>query len=226
VGTLSGSVGQTTKRITLGAAVVLVLGLTADLAGITTFATGLDLHGIVTKVGGSSAPDGETPTVHAPTGHATPHPGSVSPDVSATPHAEPPSIEYLANVKPASESMFVEGRVANIGGKDYQDTVLFPCDADPATTSGVYSLGGTASRFKATVGLEPKWSSDYKVPITVLGDKMTLGRYIVSVGDARKIDVNVKGVGLLRLVCGDAVDEDGVTFPVEVAWGNAEITRG
>lgn len=215
--------GVATKRAAICAAVVLALGLVADLMGITSFTTGRDLRGIVDWIGPPPS-QSATPSVSRsspPAGKTSRQPGK-----TAVPEAPPqPRTEYLTQVEAASNSTWIEGRVANIDGNEYQDTLFFPCGYSPAETDAVYSLGGAGIRFTAIVGIEPSNSADYRVPITIQGDDRILSRFTISVGHARKVNVDLKGVKLLRLACGDATDSRGVTYAVAVAWGDAAVTR-
>jgi hypothetical protein len=141
--------------------------------------------------------------------------------------ASAPSTRYFTDMAPGGDlSNTVTTGLVQIYGHTYPKSIDFYCGTSPGDTPGTYNLNGTATKFMATVGLEDKWPTTYVVGMSVVGDGRTLKTFSVSVLKPRKISVDVTNVQILQLECSDAVDtSDGVTYPADVAWGNARVVE-
>ena len=179
--------------------------------------------GIARCTGGTSA--ASSPPAIAPSVPITTAPAS--PVATSSAAASGPTLAYLADMTPSGDlGMFVTPGLVQIHGKTYPKSITFMCGTTPSDTPGTYSLNGTATRFKATIGVQDNWPTSYLIGGSIMGDGHTLRKFSVSVLKPETINVNVTGVQLLQLECDYAMDtSDGVTYTAQIAWGDANVTE-
>jgi hypothetical protein len=139
------------------------------------------------------------------------------------------SFSYISDLTPSSNlrELVYPGPV-KIYGSIYPNSISFSCDnGDLPAFPAVYRLKHSARRFEATVGIEAQWPSDYLVDASLLGDGRPLLNFSVSVLKPKTVDVNVRGVHILTLVCfTPGITSAASSANIEVAWGNARVTEG
>jgi hypothetical protein len=139
------------------------------------------------------------------------------------------SFSYISDLTPSSNlrELVYPGPV-KIYGSIYPNSISFSCDnGDLPAFPAVYRLKQNARRFEATVGIEAQWPSDYLVDASLLGDGRPLLNFSVSVLKPKTVDVNVRGVHILTLVCfTPGITSAASSANIEVAWGNARVTEG
>jgi hypothetical protein len=139
------------------------------------------------------------------------------------------SFSYISDLTPSSNlrELVYPGPV-KIYGSIYPNSISFSCDnGDLPAFPAVYRMKHSARRFEATVGIEAQWPSDYLVDASLLGDGRPLLNFSVSVLKPKTIDVNVRGVHILTLVCfTPGITSAASSANIEVAWGNARVTEG
>jgi hypothetical protein len=137
------------------------------------------------------------------------------------------SFSYLADLTPSGNlDNLVDPGPVNIEGSIYPKSISFYCNnGDPAATPE-YKLRQNARRFKATVGVEAKWSPHIEAGVSLIGDGRTLQTFTVSVLRPETVNVNVTGVHTLELECFSSGISPSGGWAVAVAWGNARVTEG
>src|SRR5260370_4419816 len=136
--------------------------------------------------------------------------------------------EYLSDTTPANDPYgdLVTPGLVKIYGSTYPKSISFYCNSAGDNNYPTYTLDQDARTFKATIGVEAKWPTDYLVGASIVGDGHTLKIFSVSVLKPMSIEIIVVSIHLLQLECSDAVDASGTGgWPVTVAWGNARVVE-
>ena len=136
------------------------------------------------------------------------------------------SFSYLADLTPSGNlAELVNPGPVKIDGSIYPKSILFNCNVGDPTAFPAYKLEHNARRFKATIGLEAKWSPHFQAGVSLVGDGRTLRTLSVSVLRPKTVNVNVTGVHTLQLECFGSGQSSSVGWAISVAWGNARVVE-
>jgi hypothetical protein len=175
----------------------------------------------------SSPVAGSSPVPHI-SASANSQPGKSAPVVIPR-TSNTSSFSYISDLTPSSNlSELIYPGPVKIYGSIYPKSISFLCDdGDLSAFPAAYRLKHNARRFEATIGIEAKWPVHSLAGVSLVGDGRTLQTFTVGVLEPKTVDVNVTGVHSLTLECfTPGTTSSGGGWNVQVAWGNARVTKG
>jgi hypothetical protein len=117
----------------------------------------------------------------------------------------------------------------SVNGNDYPRSVYLlvsgKCDWGAKPSSGVYELGRKWGSLTATMGLADDSMSLARVELNVYADDSLIAHYVARVNADKHVQLNVSGVGRLKL---EEIYMGGVDHYCNVAsavWGDAKLSK-
>jgi hypothetical protein len=134
---------------------------------------------------------------------------------------------YLSDLKPSGKfgSQVQPGRV-KISGSIYPKSISFYCNNGDPNTTPAYRLKQNAHQFKATIGIEARFPSNFTAAVFLIGDGHHLRTFNVGVSKPKTVTVKVTEVHILSLECFSSGTSSTEGWSLAVALGNARVTEG
>jgi hypothetical protein len=134
---------------------------------------------------------------------------------------------YLSDLPPSGKfGTQVQPGQVKLSGSIYPKSISFYCNNGDPNATPAYKLKRNARRFKATIGIEARFPSNFTAAVFVIGDGHHLRTFNVGVPRPKTVNVKVVGVHTLSLECFSSGTSSAQGWSLAVALGNARVTEG